>query len=162
MIRNFSTADTPAITAIYNHYVLDTDISFETVPLTERQMGERLAGIAKAFPFLVDCSPEDGELRGYCYAHLWKERAAYASTWEATVYLDPRHVGKGIGTALMQSLIPLCREAGCHVLISCVTGGNEASYALHRKLGFTQASLFHEVGFKHGRRLDVVDYELLL
>ncbi len=160
MIRAFRLDDVPAITEIYNHYVLKTDISFETEALTVEQMAERLRAIAASYPCLVDC--EEGVLRGYCYAHLWKERAAYKHTWEATVYLAPDQLRKGIGRRLMERLIEECRAAGCKALVSCVTGGNVASDALHRRLGFKQVSLFPKVGRKFGRWLDVVDYELLL
>ncbi len=152
--------DAEAITGIYNHYILHSDATFETETLSVRQMGERLEGFASRFPCLVDC--DEGELRGYCYAHLWKERAAYAHTWEATVYIAPRHVGKGIGGRLMGRLMEECRRAGCHALVSCLTAGNEASEALHRKLGFEKVSHFPQVGRKFGRWLDVVDYELIL
>ncbi len=160
MIRKFEAGDVPAITDIYNHYILHSDATFETEPLTVPQMQERLLGIAEAYPFIVDI--EDGELRGYCYAHLWKERAAYVHSWEATVYIAPSHVGKGIGRRLMERLIVQCREAGCHAIVSCLTAGNMASEALHERLGFKRTSHFCQVGRKFNRWLDVVDYELLL
>ncbi len=160
MIRPFEEADVAAIADIYNHYVLHTNISFETEALSTDVMHKRLMGIAASFPFFVDC--EDGEIRGYCYAHRWKERAAYVHTWETTVYLAPKHVGKGIGMHLMEKLIEECRKAGCHALISCLTGGNGASEALHERLGFSKVSHFPQVGRKFDTWLDVVDYELLL
>ncbi len=161
MIRNLRPCDDAgAITEIYNHYILHSDATFETEPLSVGQMGERLAAFAPHYPCLVDC--EGDELRGYCYAHLWKERAAYAHTWEATVYIAPAHVGKGIGQRLMERLIEECRQAGCHALVSCLTAGNQASEALHAKLGFARVSHFPQVGRKFDRWLDVVDYELML
>ncbi len=160
MIRPFEEADVEAIAEIYNHYVLHTNISFETEALSVEAMRKRLTGIAASYPFLVDC--KDGEIRGYCYAHQWKERAAYEHSWEATVYLAPKHVGKGIGMCLMEKLIEECRKAGCRALISCLTGGNGASEALHEKLGFSKVSHFPQVGRKFDTWLDVVDYELLL
>ena len=90
-----------------------------------------------------------------------KKRAAYLHTWETTGYIARSHCGKGIARRLMETLIDACRNAGCHALAACITGGNTASTALHRRLGFRQASLFKEVGCKHGQRLDVVDCELL-
>lgn len=101
-------------------------------------------------------------MAGYCYAHPWKERAAYSNTLETTIYLHPDFKGRGTGTALMDRLVADCRRMGFKALIACITGENEASIAFHRKLGFEQASLFRSVGYKHGRWLDVVDMELLL
>ena len=62
----------------------------------------------------------------------------------------------------MQRLITDCRELGIHALIACITAENTRSCLFHEHLGFTRVSLFPEVGYKLGRRLDVVDYELLL
>ena len=63
---------------------------------------------------------------------------------------------------MMSRLIEECRKSGCYVLIACITHGNEASYALHRKLGFEQVAFFEKVGTKFGKRLDVTDWELIL
>lgn len=152
--------DAAAITDIYNRYIAETTISFETEPLTVAAMQQRIEAIAAEHPYLV-CE-RDGRLLGYCYAHAWKERAAYAQTLETTVYLAPDALRQGIGTALMQRLIHDCREQGVHVLVACITGGNEASIRLHERLGFQRASTFHEVGRKFGRWLDVVDMELTI
>ena len=161
MIREVNAQeDAAAIAGIYNEYVLHTTISFETSALSPAQMEARIAAYSAECPFLV--YEEAGAILGYCYAHRWKERAAYAHTWESTIYLAPAACGKGIGPALMQELISRCRTAGCRVLIACITQGNERSCRFHEALGFRQASHFHAVGEKFGRLLDVVDYELSL
>lgn len=161
MIREVQAqTDAAALAAIYNNYVLHTTISFETEELSVEQMVERIEGFAATFPYLV--YEEAGQVLGHCYAHRWKERAAYASTWESTIYLAPQACGKGVGQALMHELIARCRAAGCRVLIACITRGNERSCRFHEALGFRQVSHFHAVGEKFGRLLDVVDYELNL
>ena len=161
MIRKATIKDAKAVADIYNIYVANSDATFETEPVSEKEMAARISEISARFPYLA-YETDDGKIAGYCYAHTWKERAAYADTWENAVYLSPAHTGKGIGKLLMERLIDECRNNGCHALIACITTGNEASDALHIKLGFRQASRFREVGFKFGRRLDVTDYELLL
>lgn len=160
MIRGVELSDAKAIADIYNRYVTESVISFETEPLTEDEMRLRIADISSGFPYFV--WEQDGEIAGYCYAHPWKERAAYGRTLETTVYLAPQYTRRGIGSRLMARLIEECRAAGYRALIACITGGNEASIALHRELGFRQVSCFEKVGFKFGRELDVVDMELLL
>ncbi|MDO4165596.1 MAG: GNAT family N-acetyltransferase [Bacteroides sp.] len=152
--------DAKAIVDIYNDYILNTTISFEVKALTEDEMRARIQEISSHFVYLV--YEEDGKILGYCYAHPWKERAAYGHTLETTVYLSPDAKGHGIGRKLMEVLIDECRKQGFHALIACITGGNEASCHLHEKLGFKQVSAFEKVGRKFGRWLDVVDYELLL
>ena len=105
---------------------------------------------------------ERGRVVGFCYAHPWKERAAYCNTLETTIYLDPSVHRQGVGTALMRQLIADCRAMGCRALIACITGENTSSIAFHSRLGFERVSLFRSVGYKMGRWLDVVDMELLL
>lgn len=160
MIRPVHLDDAAAIATIYADYVEHTTISFELAAPTVQQMGERIASLANTYPYLV--YEEDGMILGYCYAHAWKERAAYSHTWETTVYLAPHAKGRGIGTALMQRLIADSRAAGCHVLIACITDENSPSRAFHEKLGFRKVSHFSQVGFKFGQWLDVTDYQLLL
>ena len=160
MIRNVNATDAQAIAHIYNHYVLNTNISFETQAVTTADMLHRITSISAQYPYLV--YEHEGHVVGYCYAHLWKERVAYSQTLETTIYLHPDYCHRGIGKRLMQQLIEQCRAQGFHALIACITGGNEGSIALHRALGFEQRACFKEVGRKFGAWLDVVDLELIL
>ena len=160
MIRRVTEADAAAIATIYNEYVLHTTISFETEAVSTQKMRERILTLSQHFPWFV--WEEDGTILGYCYAHPWKERAAYAHTWETTVYLAKPAQRQGIGMQLMQKLIQACRATGCRALIACITHNNTPSARFHEKLGFRQVSHFTGVGFKFGQMLDVSDYELQL
>lgn len=160
MIRKVSPRDAQAIADIYNEYVVRSVATFDTEPLRVEEMEARISGISASYPYLVYVDQE--EVVGYCYAHTWKEKAAYKYTLETTVYVSPAYKGKGIGRRLMERLIKECRADGCHALIACITEGNEASCSLHEKLGFKKVSHFVKVGMKFGRWLDVVDYELII
>lgn len=160
LIRPVKLEDAEAITAIYNEYVAHTVVTFDTEPWSEERMRMRIIDLSTKFPYFV-CEV-DGELAGYCYAHAWKEKAAYRFTLETTIYLSPTYTGRGIGTKLMEKLIEECSRGGYHALIACITEGNEASNVLHTRLGFKQVSCFKKVGLKFDRWLDVIDYELLL
>ena len=160
MIRPATIYDAPAIVAIYNRYIAETAVTFETVTIETAEMERRISEILATGPFLVYC---DGDcIKGYCYAHPWKERAAYSATFEVSVYLAPENCGQGIGTMLLNRLIADCRSRGVHVLVACITGGNTVSNRLHEKAGFNKVSCFKEVGRKFDRWYDVVDYELIL
>lgn len=159
-IRKVMPSDAGEIAAIYNKYVTDTTITFEVDTLTDDEMRNRIEDISAKYPYYV--YEQDGHVAGFCYAHLWKDRAAYCKTLETTIYLSPQCLHRGIGTRLMHRLISDCRDMGFSALIACITGGNEASIQMHRSLGFEQVSHFKRVGMKFGRVLDVVDYELVL
>ena len=160
MIREVRPDDAAQIAEIYNRYILETTISFETQPLSAEDMRKRIEEISSYFPYLV--AENNGKLIGYCYAHPWKERAAYCKTLETTIYLASEAKGKGLGTRLMDRLIDECRNRGYHVLIACITAENEESCRFHERLGFKKVSHFEQAGQKFGRWLDVADYELIL
>jgi phosphinothricin acetyltransferase len=160
MIRYVTQRDVKRITEIYNDYIINTTISFEVKPLTEDEMRNRIESVLAHGPFLV--WEEDGEIAGYCYAHPWKERAAYHNTLETTVYLAPQYFRRGIGSQLMHELINQCRVDNIKVLIACITANNEASIKMHEALGFKQVSYFSQVGEKFGQWLDVIDMQLTL
>ena len=159
-LRPVKLSDAKAIVEIYNHYINETAITFETEPITTEEMASRIKSISAHFPYFV--YEKDGKILGYCYAHLWKERAAYAHTLETTIYLHKDATHQGIGSLMVSHLIDLCRTQGFHALIACITEGNEASVRMHEKLGFKQVSEYKEVGRKFGRWLGVVDLEYIL
>lgn len=160
MIRNVRAEDAAAIAEIYNYFVLNTTVSFETDKVSPSEMARRIRDISAVFPYYVH--EGNGEINGYGYAHLWKERQAYCRTLETTVYIAPSCHGRGIGREIMRRLIEECRHRGFLVLVACITADNIPSRRFHQSLGFRQVSLFEGVGFKFGRRLDVADYQLTL
>ena len=156
MIRKVRIQDAAEIVAIYNRYIVDSTITFETEPVSVDEMRNRIHDIASCFPYFV--YEDQGRVIGYAYVHQWKERAAYARTLETTIYLSPDALHSGIGTTLMHE----CRSLGYKVLIACITAENTGSLEFHKSLGFTQVSFFHNVGEKFGRLLDVIDMEFQL
>ena len=161
MLRPATIRDAGAIAGIYNHYVLNTIVTFEedAVPVTE--MTERIAEIAKSgLPWLV--WEEGGKLAGYTYAGKWKSRCAYRYSVESTVYLDQTATGHGIGTQLYTALIESLRSRSIHSIIGGVALPNEASVALHEKVGFEKIGQFREVGWKFEKWIDVGYWELIL
>ena len=159
MIRQVKAEDAAQIASIYNHYINETTVTFENEALSYREMKDRINAISTSCPYFV--YEENGAILGYCYAHPWKERAAYAKTYEISIYLDKNATGKNIGTKLIQKLIEECKKINCHALIACITAENEGSIRFHLRHGFKQVSSFKEVGYKFNRYLDVNDYELL-
>ena len=161
-IRPVADGDAAAIAAIYAPYVEQTVISFETTAPDAEEMLRRIHSIRDCgMPYIV--AIDDTGVAGYAYVHPWKERHAYRHTVEATVYLRQDARRCGIGLALMRELIGLCRADGrIHAVIACITADNLASQALCRRFGFEKVSHFRQVGYKSGRWLDVVDYQLTL
>ena len=159
-IRQALPHDGAQLAQIYNHYITETAITFETEEVDAEEMTGRIRSISEEGPYLV--YELNNQIVGYAYCHKWKARAAYSLSYETTVYVRPGFERQGIGSSLMERLIEDCRAQGIHALIACITHPNEPSERLHEKLGFTRVSLFREVGRKGGSWLDVQDMELLL
>jgi phosphinothricin acetyltransferase len=160
MIRKATPEDAAGIVNIYNYYVENTTVTFETEPVSTEEMRNRIVSVSENYPCLV--YEENGNVAGYCYAGLWKKRYAYRHTVESTVYIDKNFQQKGIGKALMIKLLEELRKFNLHAVIACITIPNEKSVSLHEKLGFRQVSEFKEVGYKFERWLDVGDWEFIL
>ena len=160
MIRPATTADAAAICAIYNHYVLQTTITFEESPVTPEDMESRIYETLASLPWLV--WEHDGTAQGFAYASKWKGRCAYRHSAEVTVYLDPMSVGQRIGSRLYEALLADLRQRNFHAVIGGIALPNTASIALHERLGFRKVAHFEQVGWKFGRWIDVGYWQLLL
>lgn len=160
-IRPAGAHDSAAIADIYNHYVRDTTVTFETDDVSGDTMAGRIHDTTSAgLPFLVAATPED--VAGFAYASTWKGRCAYRFSREVTVYVRHGLEGRGIGSALYSALIPTLKSQGVHALLGGIALPNEASVALHEKFGFQKTAHFREVGRKFDRWVDVGYWELLL
>jgi phosphinothricin acetyltransferase len=153
-IRPASTGDGEAIARIYNHYVAETIATFEEEPPSPEVIARRIEETGSAsLPWLV--AERDDRVVGYAYASRWKGRCSYRFAAETTVYLEPGNARKGIGSALLRELLAALKAGGVRSAIAGIALPNDASVALHEKLGFTQVALFNEVGFKFDRWIDV-------
>jgi phosphinothricin acetyltransferase len=153
LVRHCEQKDIPAICNIYNHYILNSSITFEEDALDASTMLARMKSYTTLFPWLV-CEVE-GTVVGYAYATKWKERAAYKKSLEITVYVEHLSGGKGYGKALYSSLLTLLSKSDCHVIIGGIALPNEASVGLHEHFGFKKVAHFSEIGFKFGKWIDV-------
>ena len=158
MLREVTDSDIPAICAIYNSYVTGSTITFEEEIVSIEAMKGRVAEITKTQPWLV--FELDGQVAGYAYATAWKTRSAYRYSVESTVYLDSTHCHRGLGSTLYRELIGRLRVAGMHRIMGGIALPNEASVALHERLGFKKVAHFEEVGWKFGRWIDVGYWQL--
>ena len=155
-IRDSRDEDLAEIHAIYAHHVLNGLASFEEAPPTVAELaGRRASVLGLGLPYLV--AEIEGRLVGYAYATRYRARSAYRYSLEDSVYVRDGCGGQGVGVALLAELIRRC-EAGPWRQMVAVIGdsANEASIALHRKLGFRAVGTLDAVGFKFGRWVDSV------
>ncbi|MGW4527636.1 N-acetyltransferase family protein [Amycolatopsis sp. NPDC004378] len=149
-IEEATEADAEGIAAVFAPYVTDSVVTFETLPPTADQWRAKIR--ESELPFLV---LTDGRILGYALATPWRPKPAYRHTVETTIYLAPEATGRGYGRRLLDELLKRCADAGARQAIAVVVdSGSDASRALHRSAGFTDAGVLRRVGFKHGRWLD--------
>ncbi len=160
-IRMATVEDAAAIAAIYNPYVADSCVTFETEPVQAAGMAARITEVLDAgLPWLL--AEDAAGAAGFAYASKWKGRCAYRFSVESTVYLHWDHTGRGIGRALYGRLLEEIRARRMHAVIGGIALPNAASVALHERLGFRKVAHFEQVGYKQDRWVDVGYWQLLI
>ena len=146
--------DAPCVAAIYAPYVLNSVISFESVPPDAAEFRARIAACLPDYPWLI--AEVEGQVVGYAYAGPHSARAAYDWSANISVYLAADHHRQGIGKRLYDMLVTLLRHQGYHSLFAGITLPNPASVAIHTALGMKDVGIYKEVGFKFGAWHDVM------
>jgi phosphinothricin acetyltransferase len=156
LVRDAADTDVPTIQSIYAHHVLHGLATFEEVPPSVTEMHERRASVLKVgLPYLV--AQIDDRVVGYSYATAYRPRPAYRHTIEDSIYVAKGLDGRGIGSALLQTLIARCESGPWRQMLAVIgNSGNTSSIALHRRLGFQPIGTLVSVGFKLGRWVDTV------
>ena len=163
--------DATALMNILNPEVVETSVSFDLVPKSLDEQREWILAHQATHLCLVALNTDDdlGELGargerilGFASFSPFRERPAYATTVENSVYVHRAARGQGVGELLLNDLIVAAKGSGFHSLIARIVGENSSSIRLHEKCGFTLAGTEIEVGRKHGRWLDVVEYQYVM
>jgi len=153
-IRLATLDDAAAIAAIYHRYVEGSRISFEEAAPDGVEMARRIAGERPGYhPWYV--AEEDEHIVGYAASSPFRTRPAYRWAVETGIYLAEDAVSRGIGRALLSTLLATLERQGYVAAIGAIALPNGASVALHEKLGFIHAGTYRGVGFKLGEWLDV-------
>ncbi|MFP5322588.1 MAG: N-acetyltransferase family protein [Acidimicrobiia bacterium] len=160
-LRPATPADAAATAAIYNHEVTTSWVTFDLVTRTVEEQAAWLDARSGALEVVV-AEVDGGEIAGFASLSPYRDRPAYRTTVEDSVYVHPDHRGEGVGRALLEEIVAVARERGFHAVIGRIVGGHTASIALHAAVGFEQVGVEREVGRKMGRWLDVVVMQLLL
>jgi L-amino acid N-acyltransferase YncA len=152
--------DCKSILDIYEHYVLNTAVTFEyDVPEVE-EMERRMKTIQSKYPFIV--AEHENKIVGYAYATDFRYRAAYQWSPESTIYLHKDSLGKGIGIKLYRKLLQILMQQGYYNVFGGVALPNDASVALHLKCGFKDVGIYENIGYKAGKWHSTKWFQLVL
>ena len=158
-IREGHIDDLPALTEIYNYYIIHTPITFDVQPYEPAGRRGWFDEHAPAGRHRLLVAEEDRRILGCATSSRWRPKAAYDTTVESSVYCHPTATGRGIGTQLYTALFAAIADQDVHRIVAGMTLPNAGSMALHERLGFTRVGEFKEVGRKFGRYWDVAWFE---
>lgn len=169
-IRKAEEKDIQALLDIYNYEVVNGVATLDLEPKTYVEWQDWFAAHnIKNHPlFVAEIEDSDtiagavtGEVAGYASLSSYREKQAYCSTVELSIYIAPKYRGCGVAGALMEFILDKAREdESIHTVVSVITSGNVASSRLHEKFGFTFCGCIKEVGMKFGNYLDIDNYSL--
>ncbi|MEU6388315.1 N-acetyltransferase family protein [Streptomyces sp. NPDC046939] len=152
-VRPARTEDLDAVLAIRNHAIEHGTALWTDTPQTRAEGAAWLgAHLGRGSAYVAE---DGGTVVGFGVYGPWKDYSGFRHTVENSVYVAEGHHGKGIGSALLTTLVASARAAGLHVMIAGIEAGNTASVRLHERHGFEHAGTVREVGTKFGRWLDL-------
>jgi phosphinothricin acetyltransferase len=154
-IRPVSKNDAEDINAIYNHYVLETPITFDIDAITLEQRLPWIEIFDTTGRHQCVVAERDGRAIGWACSKPFRVKAAYETSVEMSIFLDPDCGGQGLGTALYETLFEALEAEDLRRAVAGITLPNAASLALHARFGFTSIGVFSEIGRKFDRYWDV-------
>jgi phosphinothricin acetyltransferase len=147
-----------AILEILNDAIAHSTALYEYRPRSLESMRGWFEVKARGQYPVLGAQDDAGALLGFASYGAFRPHAAYKYSIEHSVYVDRAHRGRGIGEALLRRLIERAIEQQFHLMIGGIDRENQASIALHEKLGFEHAGTIRQAGFKFGRWLDLAFY----
>ena len=161
MLLRLATPDDAA--AIRDLYNVEVETSTATFDLVVRSLDEQRAWLAaRSGAFSAVVAVEGAEVIGFASLSPYKERAAYRTTVEDSIYIRRDCQGRGVGRRLLSHLVEVAAASGFHAVMARIEAGGVASRALHAACGFELVGVEREVGRKFNRWLDVAVMQRML
>ncbi len=160
-IRPADEADAEAIVEIWNHYIRETAVTFNSIEKTKDDVREIVLACRKdnlAFLVAKDCE----RLVGFCTYFQFRCGIGYAKTMEHTILMQPEVHGRGFGRALMQRLFNHAQAEGVKSLWAGVSAENPGGIAFHESIGFSNVVRLRRVGHKFDRWIDLILLQKIL
>lgn len=160
MIRRAVRSDIPELMDIYNDAILHTTATFDT---EVKDMANRIAWFEEhTRPYVIYVYEENGCVAGYASLSRYRDRKAFDSAVEISIYIHNGYRGRGIGRSLMEKTLSYARaHEEIETVISLITSENEASIHLHENFGFSYCGQIKNAGIKFGKKLSLNAYQII-
>ena len=154
-VRPAVRGDLARLTEIYNHYVVNTPITFDIETYTVERRESWFNQFNGRGRHRLMVAEENGLVLGYAGTMGFRPKAAYDTTVELTIYCAQEAIGKRVGSRLYSALFEALKKEDINRFVAGYTLPNAASAALHERFGFQAVGIFTQVGRKFGRYWDV-------
>jgi phosphinothricin acetyltransferase len=148
--------DLPAIVDILNYAITNSDATLSTEPTNVAERLGWFEQFSATGPYRLLVARRGECVLGYAASQPYRDHEAFRETVEVSIALDARSRGQGVGTVLYRALLECLADERVHIALAGIVLPNDASIALHRKLGFTEVGIFHEYAVKNGQYLSSV------
>jgi L-amino acid N-acyltransferase YncA len=149
-VRELLPTDWPSVARIFGDGIATRNATFETkVPTWEEWDAAHL-------PEHRYVAQENGGVVGWIALAPVSSRCCYAGVAEVSAYVAESARGRGVGTALLETLVASAERAGIWTLETGVFPENETSLALLSRFGFREVGIRERIGQMDGAWRDVV------
>jgi phosphinothricin acetyltransferase len=148
--------DLPAIVDILNYTIMNSNATLAAQPVSVAERREWFERFAPTGPYRLLVARRGSRILGYAASQPYREHEGFRETVEVSIALDITSRSQGVGTALYRALFGYLADEPLHVALAGIVLPNDASVALHRKLGFTEVGIFHEYAVKNGQYLSSI------
>lgn len=159
MIREATEKDLVDILEIYNDAILNTTAIYAYKPHT---IDDRIQWYEKkkedGHPLLV--FEQNNKVVAFATYGPFRAYPAFKYTIEHSVYVHKNYRNLGVGKILLKELIDLANGDEYATMVACIDSLNEKSIKIHERFGFKYSGTITKAGFKFGKWLDLVFYQL--
>ena len=159
MVRQAIEKDLMDILEIYNDAILNTTAIYDYKAHT---LDDRIQWYEKkkqdGYPLLV--FEENNKVVAFATFGPFRAYPAFKYTIEHSVYVHKDYRNLGVGKALLKELINIASVDQYATMVACIDSLTENSIKIHEKFGFKYSGTVTKAGFKFGKWLDLVFYQL--